>query len=128
MSTCNCRGYEISLREALGDLGSLSVVKNDLICPLCNSNIWHCHVNEGWRLCFTAECNNCHDYITYYEDLEFTNLEKQEYYIDEYTIIRYSDTTFILGSDNCEIAQIPSFSILNKDQLLNKVKIYLTFL
>ena len=135
---CYCRIVTIC-KLAYQDAGTHEDVTVNRICPLCNSNSkrWCFHGESEDSAGSTLECRDCHNYILYYfsckyfDDLEKSDLDKEEFYVDKFSIIK-EENSFIILSDstawNDHIVTIPSFSFNNQDHLLKKLKTYITFL
>jgi len=97
---------------------------------MCDSkNNVRYHPPDDFFAGITFECDECHNYIQYYNDNE-SPLYKEEFYIEDLLIIndRDHDCTFV---SNCtkymSPVEIPFIEFVNKSSFLKRIKNVLVF-
>lgn len=123
----SCRIAELG-SQLYQDVGRHRDHKSDRICPpcLCQEPEWSSHSGGNCIGC-AIECERCHNYVIYYDDINMKFLFKEEFYSNEYCIIKYDKEILVLDKNDRHVLTIPVFDNCDIPRLFDKIKTYVVF-
>jgi len=129
-----CKTCHVAMENDYDAGKHYDIIKHD-ICPLCKNNKkWSYHENSIDLDGIVLECGECHNYVKYYfacldiKNIGAYKLDREEFWINDYLLIKENNLNKILYyPTRLTICEVPIFEFLSKEDLLKKIKTYITF-
>jgi hypothetical protein len=131
---CKCSIRQLCDEDELDSGVHQTLIDTAQFCPLCGNNKWAFHGKSSNAAGSVVECRQCHNYLKYYfsaadmSDLDYAYLDKEEFYVENYCVLKEDNSMIILNNRNGAICEIPLFSFKDAAHLAKKVKTYITFM